>query len=78
MANFEYVGTLWNNSSIKIIEKESKKYALHGFNGEEYLECWEVADNKGFDKVSDTVYCIKPIYAEVEEDEFDIVDYEVR
>ena len=83
MVEFKLVGRLWNNNSIVIIEQNGRKYALNGYNGEEYLDCWEVADNKGFDKIGDKVYCIKPIYAKVEENEaeeyeFDIVDYEVR
>lgn len=40
--NFEEIGVL-KNSDIEIVKlSNGKKYALNGWNGEEYLECFEV------------------------------------
>ena len=35
------VGNWWNDRSIEMVElSDGKVYALSGWNGEEYTECW--------------------------------------
>lgn len=75
---FKEVGNLWNDVEKIIISDGSKFYVLNSWNGEVYGDCWEVKDSKGLDRVNDKSYTIKPIYKEVEEDEFEIVDYIVE
>ena len=38
---FKDAGNWWNDSSIQQIEKDGSVYALHGWNGEVYEECWK-------------------------------------
>lgn len=41
---FEEFGYLGGNPNIEIIEYKNKFYCLSGWNGEEYLDCWEYAN----------------------------------
>lgn len=79
MENFKEVGNLWNNKNFIIISNGRKFYVLNKncWNGESYSDCWEVTDNKGLEKVGETTYTITPIYKEINEDEFEIVNYKV-
>lgn len=72
------IGKLWNDNEIEIIEQENEKYALYGWNGESYNHCWKVLDNKGLEKVNDNKeYILKPIYIETENEEFEIIKFEI-
>lgn len=79
MENFKEVGNLWNNKNFTIISNGVKFYVLNEncWNGESYSDCWEVADGKGLTKVGETTYTITPVYKEINEDEFEIVDYKI-
>ena len=70
------LGTWWNDHNIEIYEIEGKRLALYGWNGEEYTECWEVSEDL-IDVISKEDITVKPIYKEVSEDEFEIIDYEI-
>lgn len=70
------LGTWWNDHNIEIYEIEGKRLALYGWNGEEYTECWEVSEDL-MDVISKEDIRVKPIYKEVAEDEFEIIDYEI-
>lgn len=70
------LGTWWNDHNIEIYEIEGKRLALYGWNGEEYTECWEVSEDL-MDVISKEDITVKPIYKEVSEDEFEIIDYEI-
>ena len=76
--NGKVVGNLWNDNSIEIMEKDGQMFALYGWNGEAWCDCWEVADERGIDQIGTATYIVTPVYAEVAEDEFEIIDYEVR
>ena len=71
------LGTWWSDNSIELVEINGKIYALYGWNGEEYLHCWECIDR--FTAADDnTEYEIKPIYSSDENiDEVEIIDFEV-
>lgn len=74
---YSLVGKLWNNEEIDIISNNKNYYALNGWNGEIWTDCWCVLDKKGLKKANDnTIYEIQPILEEVE-DGFIIVDYDV-
>ena len=79
MERFKEVGNLWNNKNFTIISNGIKFYVLNEncWNGESYSDCWEVADSKGLEKVGETVCTITPVYKEINEDEFKIVDYKI-
>jgi len=76
----EIVGALWNDKEIDIARIDGRFFSLYGWNGEEYLHCWEVKDEKGLDKVSDDEYEIKPIFSETEDEygNFDLIDFEIK
>lgn len=79
MEKFIEVGRLWNDNNFIIISNSKKFYVLNAncWNGESYSNCWEVADSKGLEKVGETIYTITPVYKEINEDEFEIVDYKI-
>ena len=77
MTNFKNVGTWWNDKEIELVEIDGKVYALNGWNGEKFLDSWEVAKNDYTDIINDGI-AIKPEYKEIEEDEFEIVGYTVE
>lgn len=70
------LGTWWNDHNIEIYEIEGKRLALYGWNGEEYTECWEVSEDL-MDVISKEDITVKPIYKEISEDEFEIIDYKI-
>lgn len=68
----------WFTGDIEVVEIEGRFIALDGWNGEEYLDCWEVEEI-----VRDTAYGVKvdglkvkPIYEEIEQDNFELTGYE--
>ena len=72
------VGTLWNDKDIQIVEQDGEMYALYGWNGEAYYECWKVLDEKGLNRVDeDTEYILKPIDVETESGDFETLYYEI-
>jgi|GEM_PF-1403921 len=71
--NFAPAGTWWNGGQEQI-EKDGKTYALYGWNGESYTDSWQVIDRTEFAGK----YDICPVYQQTGEDEFEIVDYEIR
>ena len=70
---FEPAGKWWNGGQEQI-EKDGKTYALYGWNGESYTSSWQVVD--GTEAVGN--YDIRPVYQQTGEDEFEIIDYEIR
>lgn len=55
------IGTWWNDSSIQIVEIDGDLYALNGWNGEKYTDCFRVIDR--FTAADDDrKYEIRPIY----------------
>lgn len=77
MANFKTVGTWWSDKSIELVEIEGKVYALNGWNGEKFLNCWECIGEDNMD-ASKEEYVITPVYEEDGEGDFITVGYEVE
>lgn len=75
--NFKNLGTWWNSDDIQMVEIEGAAYALYGWNGEQYLDSWKC---EGIDRMdaSEERYIITPIQTEVNEDEFEIIGYQVQ
>ena len=69
-------GYWWNDKSIELVEIDGEVYALYGWNGEEYGNCWKCTGEFLMD-ASEEEYTLKPIYEEVAEGEWEIVNYEV-
>lgn len=76
MSNFAIIGRWWENRDIELLDYNGEIFALYNWNGDSYLDCWKVEDNL-FDVVNSGEYIITPIYKEVGEDEWVIVDYEI-
>lgn len=74
--NFKSVGRWWNGSSIELIEKDGRTFALAGWNGESYYSSWEVIEDRLTAREEEFV--ITPIYNQISEDELEIVDYEIK
>ena len=71
---FKIVGEWWNDKNIELVNIDGVVYALNNWNGETYNNCWICTGDNLMD-ASDDEYIIKPIYKEVDEDEFEIIDY---
>ena len=71
---FKIVGQWWNNKNIELVEIGGIVYALNNWNGETYNNCWICLGENLMD-ASQEEYTIKPIYKEIGEDEFQIIDY---
>ena len=65
---------LWSDKSIEVVEIDGRWFAVYGWNGEMYYDCWETDENT-FSLEDSKTYTIKPICTEVYEDEFEIVGY---
>lgn len=72
----KYLGI--NKENIEIIEKDGKLYALHGWNGLQYLDCFTVNKYHQWDKSLER-YTMTPVWDTSSEDELDwfITDYEI-
>lgn len=81
----KFVGYLWNDKNIEIVEVDGEMFALYGWNGEAYCDCWKVLDAQGLDRVEeDTEYILTPIYKGIgipdEEgcyENYEVVDYSI-
>lgn len=64
-------------TNIEIIELNGKRYAMNGWNGEKYFDCYEV-DECGYaiDPKAAPIE-MRPEYKEVGEDEFEITGYTI-
>ena len=69
-------GYWWNDKSIELVEIDGSVYALYGWNGEEYGNCWKCT-GEFLTEASKEEYTLKPVYKDVAEDEWEIVNYEV-
>ena len=54
------VKNYWNNGDIPMVEIDGKVYALHGWNGETWLRCWECLDK--WTEASEKVFEIRPVH----------------
>lgn len=72
------LGTWWSNADIEVYRIEGRAIALNGWNGEEYLDCFEVTheiNGRWFDVVCDNLE-VRPIYEERGGD-YEIIGYEI-
>jgi len=74
--NYKSVGRWWNDSSIELVEIDGEVYALGGWNGERYGNCWKCTGKYNME-ASEEEYEIMPIYEKIDEDEYEIIGYEV-
>ncbi len=65
----------WADQDIELIRINDKVYALYGWNGEKYTDCWECT-GEYYMNASSEKYEIKPIYEETPNGDFEIVGYE--
>jgi hypothetical protein len=72
MKNYEKVGKWWSDKNIELVRIDGVVYALIGWNGESYNNCWIC---RGISLIAASVeeYDIKPIY-----DNLIIKCYEVK
>lgn len=81
---FETAGTWWNNKDIEMVKLEDGRvFALHGWNGEGYLDSWECFGEYLSD-ASDKKYRLYPISEGIGEanedgefDQYEIIEYEL-
>lgn len=71
---FKTISKWWNDKKIELVEIDGIVYALNNWNGETYDNCW-ICSGEYLMDASKEEYTIKPIYKEVSEEEFEIIDY---
>ena len=74
--NFMCVGMWWNSNDIKMYRIGTEVFALNGWNGEKYTECWKCTGENNMD-ASKEVYEITPTYEEYDED-YILIGFNVR
>lgn len=70
------VGKWWANKSIEMVEIDGAVYALDGWNGESYLNCWKCTGDYLMD-ASEKTYTLVPAYKETKDGDFIVVNYNV-
>jgi hypothetical protein len=75
--NFNNVVNWWNDKKIKLVNINGAVYALNGWNGERYYNCWKCTGEFLMD-ASKEKYVITPIYEEQTEDVFELIGYEIE
>lgn len=60
------VGRLYNDSRIEIISDGNKFFAIDGWNGLQYCNCWEVSDEIGQDPIVDPIGSCKYHFGSLE------------
>lgn len=75
---FENCGHVKGHYDIDIVKINGTRYALDGWNGEKYYKAY-VVDETGYaiDPQSKGLI-MTPVYKQLGEDEFEIVDYEIE
>lgn len=73
---------LWNDPEIEVVEIKGEWFALSGWNGEVFTDCWQTDENTFYTGIQE-VFTIRPVYqgvGEPDEDgdfkQYDIVNYE--
>lgn len=63
----------WNNGDVPMVEIDERLFALHGWNGETWLKCWECLDK--WTAASEKTFEIRPVYRfEIEEIDFEMLE----
>ena len=67
------VKNYWNNGEIPMVEINARLVALHGWNGETWLRCWECLDK--WTAANEKVFEVRPIHRfEIEEINFEMLE----
>lgn len=69
----------WDDKDIEVVKIDNKYIALYGWNGEVYTDCWEVEEilnNIAYGVKVDNI-CVKPLYKQIDEDDYDVEGYEI-
>ena len=70
------VNTWWSDNSIELVEIDGELYALYGWNGEKYINCWKCIDR--FSAVDEaTEYEIVPIYKKGSNEDVEVAGYKI-
>lgn len=71
------LGRFMKDINTEIIEIDGRCIVIdfRKYDGDKYFDCFELADN--LIDIINTDLEVKPIYKEVAEDEFEIIDYEI-
>lgn len=70
------VGRFWNDKEIPIIEYDKKMYALYGWDGEKYRECWRVLDVHGLKNAKDRKkYTFREALKMIDDCEYETLGY---
>ena len=72
----EEVGKWWSNDNINLVEIDGNVYALYGWNGEKYCNCWAVVGEYNMESSNEN-YILTPIYQQKEGEDTQIIDYEI-
>lgn len=73
------MNTWFENKEIEVVEINGKWYALNGWNGEAYTDCWETEEptyGTACEVLNDNI-TVKPIYKKYNEQQFDVIGYEL-
>ena len=73
MSKFKTVGRWWANKEIELVEIDGEVYALNGWNGDAFIDCWKCTE--GCMGASNERYTLRPVYMETGEGEYDIIEY---
>ena len=67
------VDTWWNGCDIDIASIDGELFALHGWNGEKWTDCWKCIDR--YTAAGDCRYEVRPVYRfEAEDIELDTLE----
>jgi hypothetical protein len=80
MMKIEDKGWFWNSDEIEMVKLGGEWYALDGWNGEIYADCYKYHDRTGHDRADGMTYTITPVYGEYEEvgSGFPVLGYEIN
>lgn len=73
---FYKAGNYYNDKDLEVISDGKRYFVLDGWNGLQYCDCWEVADEEGFDPIGTEKYSFGPVYLKKDENEYELIGYE--
>jgi len=76
-SNFKYAGRWRNNPDIDLVEIDGMVYALNGWNGKQYTDCWKCSGAENTE-IPDERYVITPVYEEISISDVRIIAYQVK
>lgn len=70
------MGKWWNSKEINLVQIDERVYGLHGWNGEEYCNCFEVFGDYNLKSGVD-LFTLRPIYKENADEDSITIGYEI-